>query len=120
MSFTSRWQEFRASLPAFFRSRRPVDFSHLVEGPSGGAVVLVGTKKDGFIPGKLTAGLCRPIFARACAHRGFQVMAFPSPADFLSRKDILQPVTVVMVYSEVRMLRAGLDTTQEERDSLHL
>ncbi|MFL5447459.1 MAG: hypothetical protein ACJ8AX_02860 [Gemmatimonadales bacterium] len=111
MSLSSRWQEFRTSLPAFFRSRRPLDFSHLVEGPGAGAVILVGTEKDGFIPGKLTASLFLPIFARACAHRGFQVMAFPNPADFLSRKDIPQPVTVIMVYSEVRILRAGLDPT---------
>src|SRR3954466_11557262 len=98
----SRWREFLASLPAFFRSRRPVDFSHLVEGPSAGAIVLVGTRKDGFIPGKLTPGLFLPIFARACARRGFQVMAFPNPADFLSREDIAQPASVILVYSEVR------------------
>src|SRR6187431_3664657 len=111
MSLPNRWQEFRSSLPAFFRSRRPADFSHLVKRPSAGAIVLVGTKKDGFIPGKLTASLFLPIFARACAQRGFQVMAFPDPADFLSRKDIPQPVTVILVYSEVRTLRAGLDPT---------
>jgi hypothetical protein len=111
MSLTTRWQEFRSSLPALFRSPRPADFSHLVKGPSAGAIVLVGTRKDGFIPGKLTASVFVPIFARVCAERGFQVMAFPDPADFLSRKDIPQPLTVVLVYSEVRMLRAGLDPT---------
>ena len=107
----SRWREFLASLPAFFRSRRPLDFSHLVERASAGAIVLVGTRKDGFIPGKLTAGLFLPIFARACAQRGLQVLAFPNPDDFLSRKDIAQPATVILVYSEVRVLRAGLDHT---------
>jgi hypothetical protein len=111
MSLTSRWQEFRSSLPAFFRSRHPADFSHLIQGPKTGAIVLVGTRKDGFIPGKLTASLFLPIFAGACARRGFLVMAFPDPADFLSRKDIPQPITVVLVYSEVRMLRAGPDPT---------
>ena len=107
----SHWREFLASLPAFFRSRRPVDFSHLVEGPREGAIVLVGTRKDGFIPGKLTAGLFLPIFAQACAQRGLQVLAFPNPDDFLSRKDIAQPATVILVYSEVRVLRVGLDPT---------
>ena len=111
MSLPNRWQEFRSSLPAFFRSRRRIDFSHLVKGPSAGAIVLVGTRKDGFIPGKLTASVFLPIFAGVCAQRGFQVMAFPDPADFLSREQIPQPVTVVLVYSEVRMLRAGLDPT---------
>jgi hypothetical protein len=111
MSLTNRWQEFRSSLPAFFRSRRPVDFSHLIHGAKAGAVVLVGTRTDGFIPGKLTAGLFLPIFAQACAQRGLQVLAFPNPDDFLSRKDIAQPATVVLVYSEVRVLRAGLDPT---------
>jgi hypothetical protein len=114
MSLASRWHELRTSLPASFRSRRPVDFSHLVEGPSAGAVVLVGTRKDGFVPGKLTPGLFLPIFARACGQRGFQVMAFPDPADFLSRQDLAQPATVILVYSEVRMLRAGLDPTLQK------
>ncbi len=107
----SRRREFLASLPAFFRSRRPLDFSNLVEGASSGAIVLVGTRKDGFIPGKLTAGLFLPIFARACAQRGLQLLAYPNPEDFLSRKDLAQPATVILVYSEVRVLRAGLDHT---------
>ena len=71
----------------------------------------MGTRKDGFIPGKLTAGLFLPIFAQACAQRGLQVLAFPNPDDFLSRKDIAQPATVILVYSEVRVLRVGLDPT---------
>jgi len=96
-------------VPTSFRARRPADFSHLVEGASLGAIALVGTRKDGFVPGKLTTGLFLPIFARVCAQRGFQVMAFPNPADFLSREDITPPATIILVYSEVRMLRAGLD-----------
>jgi hypothetical protein len=74
----------------------------------------VGTSTHGFIPGKLTAGVFLPIFARTCAQRGVQVLAFPNPADFLARAEIPQPATVILVYSEVRVLRAGLDPTFEQ------
>ncbi len=72
-------------------------------------VILIGTKKHGFIPGKLTADLFIPIFARTCAQYGFQVMAFPDPDDFLSKEDLPQSPIVILVYSEVRVLRSGLD-----------
>ena len=74
-------------------------------------IILVGTKKDGFIPGKLTAEVFIPIFRGTCAQHSFQVMAFPDPREFLSKKDLPQSPIVILVYSEVRLLRSGLDPT---------
>jgi hypothetical protein len=72
-------------------------------------VILVGTKEHGFIPGKLTADVFIPIFATTCAHHGFQVMPFPDPDDFLARKELPRQPVIVLVYSEVQVLRSGLD-----------
>lgn len=74
-------------------------------------IILVGTEKDGFIPGKLTAEVFIPIFRRTCAQHGFQVMAFPDPREFLSKEDLPINPIVILVYSEVRLLGSGLDPT---------
>jgi hypothetical protein len=74
-------------------------------------IILVGTKQHGFIPGKLTAEVFIPIFAKTCTQHGFQVMAFPDPNDFLSKKGLPQSPIIILVYSEVRVFRSGLDQT---------
>ena len=74
-------------------------------------IILVGTKKHGFIPGKLTAEVFIPIFGRTCTQHGFQVRAFPDPGEFLSKEDLPMNPIVILVYSEVRLLASGLDPT---------